>query len=388
MLDVVANASLAFAAIPAVLFFRNLTLFRTLPGAKVGTAVSVLIPARNEEDGIAEAVHAALASTGVSVEVIVLDDHSDDRTAEIVQAIARSDSRVSLVSGPTLPSGWCGKQHACHVLARHASFDLLCFVDADVRLAPDALLRMSAHMHESRTDLLSGFPRQITLTFMERLLIPLIHFVLLGYLPLDGERRTRMAAFAAGCGQLMMVRRGSYEAAGGHGAIGESLHDGIRLPKLFRSRGLRTHLFNATDLASCRMYRNAGEVWNGLRKNATEGMAAPGRIGPFTFLLLMGQVAPFILLSIAAIRGDDPTPLALACGMVLIVRLIACLGFHQPLMGAVLHPLGILLLLAIQWQALLDKLRGRGPAWRGRSYGAGEGEPAGQTEPAGARGGD
>src|SRR5262249_61852699 len=99
--------------------------------------ISVLIPARNEERGIVAAVESALASEGVSLEVIVLDDHSEDRTAALVEGLARRDSRVRLVPAPPLPEGWCGKQHACHVLAGCACHPLLAFLDADVRLAPD-----------------------------------------------------------------------------------------------------------------------------------------------------------------------------------------------------------------------------------------------------------
>ena len=95
-------------------------------------------------------------------------------------------------------------------------------------------------------------------------------------------RRSRHPAYGAGCGQLFLARREAYETAGGHAAIRATLHDGVKLPRAFRAAGLRTDLFDATDVASCRMYRNAGEVWRGLAKNATEGLAAPGKIVPAT----------------------------------------------------------------------------------------------------------
>ena len=268
-------------------------------------AISVLIPARNEEHAIGAALEAVLASRGVELEVVVLDDHSDDATADVVSAIAERDSRVRLLRGQPLPAGWCGKQYACSLLAQAARHPLLVFLDADVRLAPDGLARMAAFLEESQADLASGIPLQETGTLVEKLVIPLNHFVLLGFLPLARMRRSRHPAYAAGCGQLILARRSAYDAAGGHAAIRASLHDGITLPRAFRAAGFRTDLCDMTEIATCRMYRTAGDVWRGLAKNATEGLASPGMIVPATAVLLGGQVLPLGLL---AARGLAPSP--------------------------------------------------------------------------------
>ena len=158
-----------------------------------------------------------------------------------------------------MPAGWCGKQHACHVLAQRARHPLLVFIDADVRLAPDALARMAGFMEHSDVALASGVPFQELGTFSERLLIPLIHFILLGFLPMHLMRRTRLPALSAGCGQLFIARRDGYEQCGGHARLRDSLHDGIKLPRIFRRAGFATALFDATDLASCRMYHTIGK---------------------------------------------------------------------------------------------------------------------------------
>lgn len=351
---------LVCAAIPAVSFSWNFFLFRKPGGRSARAAVSVLIPARNEAAGIAAAVGSVLRNRDVEFEVLVLNDHSEDDTAAVVKSLSERDSRVRLLSAPPLPAGWNGKQHACHVLAQHARYDLLCFVDADVRLRPDALSRMAALFEGSRSSLMSGFPRQETETLLERLLIPLIHFVLLGYLPFIFVRLTKHPAFAAGCGQLMLARAEAYRRTEGHAAIRSSMHDGIRLPALFRRSGEHTGVFDATDLATCRMYRNAGEVWKGLAKNAVEGMAAPGRIVVFTTLLLAGQVLPFVLLPFSQAA-------AIAVGLALAQRLVSVIRFRQPVDSAILHPLGVLLLLIIQWYALVRHLLGRPAVWKGRS---------------------
>jgi hypothetical protein len=370
-----AITSLMLALIPAVLFFRNLRLYVPPPipseSADTPPAVSLLIPARNEEAGIQATLEAALASEGVALEIIVLDDHSEDATAEIVAGLAARDARVRLESAPPLPDGWCGKQHACWALAGLATHPILAFLDADVRLAPHGLARSVAFLESCGADLISGVPRQETETLLEKLLIPLIHFILLGFLPMGRMRASRHPAYGAGCGQLFLARRDAYDRAGGHAAIRETLHDGIRLPRAFRSAGLATDLFDATDVATCRMYRSAKDVWNGLAKNAVEGLAAPKTILPATALLLGGQVMPIILCILGLASVISPVALAvsvLAAVVAYTPRLAAAGRFRQPILGGILHPLGICVFLAIQWYALFRRLIGKSAAWKGRDY--------------------
>jgi hypothetical protein len=255
------------------------------------------------------------------------------------------------------------------VLAKLARHPLLAFLDADVRLAPGGLARLCAFRAASGADLVSGFPRQVTGTLLERLLIPLIHFILLGFLPLRRMRRSRRPGFGAGCGQLFLVRRAGYEAAGGHAAIRATLHDGIELPRAFRTAGLLSDLCDATDVAACRMYRGGAEVWQGLAKNATEGLAAPGLIVPATLLLVGGQVLPVALLAAAPwLPAAAGWLAATATALAYSTRLAGVVRFRQSLVGALLHPVGVLLLLAIQWYALLRQLAGQPATWKGRRY--------------------
>ncbi|MEO8725477.1 MAG: glycosyltransferase family A protein [Acidobacteriaceae bacterium] len=346
----------------------NLFLFR--PAIRSATrqvpSVSLLIPARNEESNIAPLLESLFAQHDVRLQIIVCDDHSTDATAAIVRRLMAgntSSHSLRLIFAPPLPEGWNGKQHACWTLAQHATCKTLCWVDADVRLAPDCIRHAHDFLLSSRSACASGFPHQQTGTFLERLLLPLIHFVLLGYLPILFMRITTHPAFAAGCGQLMLARRAPYFACHGHAAIAASRHDGITLPRVFRRAGFRTDLFPATDLAKCRMYHGAAQTWCGLLKNASEGMASPGAIFPFTLLLLCGQVIPFALLWYSKL-------FLLSAALALVTRLLCTLRFRQSWIGTLLHPLSVLLLLLLEWQALLMSLAGQRVSWRDRSYSA------------------
>jgi cellulose synthase/poly-beta-1,6-N-acetylglucosamine synthase-like glycosyltransferase len=266
-----------------------------------------------------------------------------------------------------LPPGWCGKQHACFVLAGLARHPLICFIDADVRLEPDGLARLAAFLEHSGADLVSGVPLQETGTFLERMVIPLIHFILLGFLPLAWMRRSRHPAFAAGCGQLFLARKEAYEQSGGHESIATWLHDGIHLPRAFRACGKKTDLCDSSDLAVCRMYHSASEVWSGFSKNASEGLGSWSMIVPATVVLVGGQVLPFALLACTSVLSPEAVVLTwLAAGLAWLTRLHGVMCFRQSLLGAILHPLGVGVVVAIQWYALLRRLAGQPETWKGR----------------------
>jgi hypothetical protein len=367
---VLAAAALILALLPALVCLRNLFVYRPAPWPAGATPeISILIPARNESESIEAAVRAALASRGATIEVVVLDDHSEDDTADRVAALAKADPRVRMVSAPPLPTGWCGKQHACAVLAGEARYDLLAFQDADVRLAPDGVARLAAFQQRVDAALVSGIPRQETGTLAEKLVIPLVHFVLLGFLPTWRMRGSASPAYGAGCGQLFLARRAEYQRMGGHAAVRASLHDGVTLPRAFRAAGLRTDLCDATDLATCRMYRGLSALWSGLAKNATEGLAAPALIVPATLVLVGGQVLPLVLVCASPFLSTSAFHLALAAlAASYSTRLALTIRFRQSQLGAALHPLGVLLLLAIQWYALGRVLLGKPSGWKGRNY--------------------
>jgi len=371
-LTVLAAISASLAALPAWMILNNLRHFKRPRPSPIQSRepISVIIPARNEARNIRQVIKSVQANREATWEIVVVNDQSEDETAQIVLHLATRDERIRLESAPPLPEGWCGKQHACQVGADYARFNLLAFLDADVRLQPDGLVALSDHLAESDLGLASGFPRQITVTWLEKMLIPSIHFILLGFLPMGWMRRTTHPAFAAGCGQFFLVRRDAYRASGGHAAIRASLMDGIMLPRVFRLAGFKTSVVDATHLASCRMYHGAAEVWRGFAKNATEGMAAPARIGPFTLMLLGGQVLPFLLLLCWPWLSQAAIAFALlGVTMTCFARMVCTIRFGHSIAGAFMHPLGIAMLLAIQWLAFFRKLLGRSSKWRGRSYG-------------------
>ena len=355
-----AHIALALSLLPIIFGSINLWRMPRLRGVPpTGTRVSILIPARNEAGNIAGCLDAALASTGCDVEVVVMDDGSTDATAAIVQGYAARDSRVRLVAAPSLPPGWTGKVHACARLAEAATGTHLLFIDADVRLAPHAAAAMAAHSAADKIAMVSGVPRQIIRGLGEGLTVPFINFLLICYLPFGGRAAERKASLAAACGQLILVERTAYEAIGGHTAIQGVLHDGIALARRFRDLGHDTEIVDGTPLATCRMYEGFGHAWGGFIKNAREGMATPVGLPIWTVLLSGAHLWPWALLP-----GGEA---ALTIFLMFALRAAVTFRTGEPWWTVPLHPLTVLVALAIQWTALVRGALGYPAGWKGRA---------------------
>ncbi len=354
-------AAAALALLPAMMTLWNLSAFRPPPRVhEAGLAVSIVVPARDEEENIGACLDALRASTGCELEIIVVDDFSRDGTPRLVAERGALDRRVRCVTPPPLPQGWSGKPHACLAGSRAARFGILLFVDADVRLAPTAAARLATGLRREKLALASAFPRELTGSFGEMLLVPLIHVLLLGYLPFAMMRRSVAEHFGAGCGQIMMADAAAYREMGGHGAVRRSWHDGVTLPRAFRAAGRMTGLFDATHLAACRMYEGFPGTWRGFSKNAREGLATPLGLPVWTVLLGGGFVAAPLL---AAVTGQ--CFLVGAVGLLLLARLVLAFRFRQNALSVALTPLGVATMLVLQWQALLQRPH-KAANWRGR----------------------
>jgi glycosyltransferase involved in cell wall biosynthesis len=323
-----------------------------------------------------------LASREVDVRAYVYDDESTDGTGEIVARLAAEDPRVVVVPRRPLPAGWNGKQHACFRMAEHGLgydpvLEWFLFTDADVRLEPDAVARALGFALRSKSSLVSSVPREITGTYGEMLLVPLIHFVLMSYLPIGRMRSTLDPAASAACGQFILVSRAAYRAAGtgedyGHAAFKDSMHDGVKFPRAVRRAGLRTDLFDATESVSCRMYRGFGETWRGFAKNAFEGLGSVGLLVFITVYHALGQLLPWVVVALAAVAGlwsFGATLAAGAIGCALLGRVLLAARFRQSWWNVLMHPISIVALGAVQWRSLwLDRTGRR--SWKGRGGGA------------------
>jgi len=351
----------------------NLLLFRRAPRAREDAeSVSILIPARNEEANIEEAVRAACAQTASRVEVVVLDDGSTDATPRLLASLRAECPRLGVVGGQPLPSGWAGKAWACWQLgSEHARHDWLLFVDADVRLDPEATSRALAAARSQRVDFLSAFPRQLVPTSAEALLAPLMYLLLMAYLPMAFIRSHRLPSLSAACGQFMLVRRDAYLAADGHRAVAGTLHDGIKLARRMKAAGFLIGIVDGQDLATCRMYVGFRASWQGFARNAYEALGSPAALAIMTTLNTALFILPFLALPVSALWGGAAHATAAwgrAVLVVLALRVLLAWRFRYPWWTALATPIAVLALIGIQFESYVRHVTGRPVFWRAREY--------------------
>ena len=366
-------------------------LWRLKPTVSDGVAfldVSVLVPARNEERRIHDCLASLIVQEPPVREIILLDDRSTDRTAEIAKEMGFHEgggNRLRIIRGQELPDGWVGKNWACHQLSQAASLESrhLLFTDADTIHGPACLRSALAHSFSTRADLLSLWPDQITGTWSEKMVIPLGYllfmafhpFMLLRLLQHQPERasrwgftRAQLAALGAANGQFLLFKRSSYEILGGHEALKDHLVEDIAFGRRVASRtaeGMRLMNTDGGDLLWCRMYSGFAELWEGFSKNLRPvfeeshiGFVLFGVV-IFSFFLL-----PFLLLML---KGPLLEAAMIAVLLIMGMRLILTLRFRTSWLGYFLHPIAVIVALLIalnSWRLC----RTSGVSWKGRNY--------------------
>lgn len=251
----------------------NLLLFRpprsSARSAGEAPLVSILIPARNEEERLGPCLESLLLQTWAEREIIVLDDRSEDGTAALVRTFASRDPRIRVVEGAELPPGWTGKAWACHQLAAQARGEYLLFTDADTRHQPGSVADAMGEMERGRHDLVSLWPRQETLTWSEKAVVPFMLVLLLVFMPHWMPGRTR--SLGAANGQFLLFRRKAYQDIGGHDAVRGHLVDDVALARELKSAGGRVRNLDGSRHVSCRMYGSFPQLWEGFSKNLRAG---------------------------------------------------------------------------------------------------------------------
>ena len=357
----------------ALISIVNTLTFPRLRQAKPARTpfVSVLVPARDEADVIGETTSRLLSQDFPSFEVIVLDDGSTDGTPAYARQAAAGDSRFSVISGEPLPDGWLGKNWACHQLAGQAKGEILIFTDADVRWDPEALPAVIHLMEKTRADTFTVWPTQETLTWGERLVVPMMMFAIIGYLPELCVRYLPWPVFAAANGQCLAFRRDTYHRIGGHAAVRANVVEDVGLAWKTKRYGLRLVMSTGNKLICARMYRSWPEVRDGFAKNILAGHG-----GQPVFLLLSAAfhwllfLLPWVWLAIGGAIPVGPDwpwfPLALV-GLGVGVRALSATVTHQRLDDAFLLPLSTILMTIIAVESLWWHFRYGGPQWKGRT---------------------
>jgi chlorobactene glucosyltransferase len=332
--------------------------------------VSILIPARNEAANIGDTIRSLIAQPDPGLEILLLDDHSSDGTAEIASQAAEGDQRVRVLAGRPLPPGWLGKAWACQQLGEQAQGDILIFSDADVRWQPGAVAALVAHIENTRADLLTAWPQQIAITWAERLVVPLMAFSVLGYLPVLAVHHIPWTAFAAAIGQCLVFRRSAYQQIGSHAAVRQSVVDDMAFAWAIKRAGLRLRLADSAGMLKTRMYHNWNEVRQGFAKNILAGHAnSLALLGLSTLFHWAAFVFPWLWLALGWLSRPASAYPWMPLTLVLLgisLRAVTTAISRQRLDDAIFLPFSVLLMTVIAAQGVKWRLNG-GPRWKGRT---------------------
>ena len=228
-------------------------------------SISAIVPARNEEDVIATCVESLALQPEIS-EILVVNDQSTDKTAEVVRGLLSKIPHLRLLETQNVPPGWVGKNNAVFLGAKEAKSPWLLFTDADAELQPGAAARALQIAEEKSAALVSFSPEQITQSWYEKALIPFVYTRLAKHFSYDKVNDPASRAAAAN-GQFLMIQRDAYDAIGGHASVAADVLEDVALAKRAKDAGFRLWFSGGQGIVRARMYRSFAAMWQGWKKN-------------------------------------------------------------------------------------------------------------------------
>jgi glycosyltransferase involved in cell wall biosynthesis len=341
--------------------------------------LTVIIPARNEEDCLGACLESLVSQSdeswklGRDWELLVVNDHSTDRTREV----AAGFSGATLLSAPDLPKGWMGKANAAWAGAREAKGDWLLFTDADTVHEAGDLRRALHEAGKHEVVMLSYSPRQIVKGFWQRALMPLVFSELaLAYPPAkvsDPESR-----IAAANGQFLLVQRDAYFRIGGHEAVAESVLEDVELAYLVKRRKLGLRFRYAPDALSTRMYRTFRDMCEGWTKNLALLFSNPLTTAAWKLLDVLLLFGLPVLASYFRWPISPTMPWLTARLLILLIWLRTLWRFYRRVMKSnfpfgdcLLSVFGLPLFIWLLWRSWFDHKVTKRVVWKGREYAGG-----------------
>jgi len=365
---------IVFLVVLLVVALSNLRALRRLGDYQSPLAfprVSVLVPARNERVNIGSCVRSLLAQQYPDFQVLVVDDNSSDGTWQVLQALAAEDSRLQVLKGKPLPREWLGKNWACHQLAQASDGELLLFTDADTRHHPYALRDAVAALLAERADLVTALPREEVVSWAEKLIVPVVLWSILSFVPLWLAYKMRAPLLSATIGQFMLFCRQGYEQIGGHAAVKQNAVDDLMLGRRIKAHGLRWRLLDGSERISCRMYENSHQVYEGLSKNLFAVFQYNVPVFLFIWLWLGVVFLEPLIVLVLGMAGVPVSGLSLGLAAATVAVSLLSWGishwrFGFPLYLVFFYPLTMFLSVAIAMSSMVLTPRGRA-TWKGRT---------------------
>ena len=377
--------ALLYLLLTSIVFLRNRFELTNLAYQKNDESeskkISVCIPARNEEAVIGKLLESVCSQEHRNFEVLVLDDHSEDQTAEIINRFQKQfPGLITRIDGAPKPDDWLGKPWACNQLGKSASGNIILFLDADTELYDRFLERFEATFEKYNLDMATVWPEQKLRGFWQQSAIPLVYYALLTLLPsIYVYRKPRWMpsfvykrfadTFAAACGQCIAFTKQAYSEIGGHEAVKSEIVEDVELARIAKKRGLKLRMFAGIGSIRCEMYRSSGEMFQGFRKNFLAGFdySVPKFISAALVHIIVFILPFYSILHAWLFR--NPELFFMAAGtitLILMHRLMLSIWFRWNPIYGFFHPLGVFWFQWLGIVKLYDIITGNKVLWKGR----------------------
>lgn len=342
-----------------------------IPPVKIGSPkVSILVPARDEVRNIGACLDSLLNQDYSNYEIMVLDDHSSDGTAEILRAYELAHPRITAFTGAPLPAGWLGKHFACHQLSEKADGDYFLFTDADTVHDPKSVSWAMTNLLHHEADFLSAYPRQKIGSLGEATIVPGMYLVTSFFLPVWLFLRSRSPFLSFAIGQFVMLRSSVFRAVGGYERIRDCLVDDISLVRNVKAAGFRTLFLDGKDFVTCRMYHGYREAFRGFVKSLYAALdKSPVRLLATFVLMMAAIILPLVILAYN-LATDASAPLrllsALPVAIFFLMWFLSLANRKLPFYVPFLYPFLFMNLMAISLVSAAKTGYGNGALWKRR----------------------
>lgn len=338
--------------------------------------LTVLVAAKDEEQNIARCISGLLAQDYPDLQVVVINDRSDDRTGAIIDEFAQRDPRLRAVHIESLPAGWFGKNHAMHTGVRHATGQWLCFSDADCAYDSPLLLQAAVRCAiREKAEFLSVLPRLEANTFWERVVQPVAGAIMVFWFP---PKRVNDPAspHAYANGAFMLMPHHAYDRLGGHEPVKSTLNEDIHMARRAKQLGVRLRVLRCDGLYRVRMYTGLRQIWRGWSRIFYGCLGTMPRLCASVGMLAFFSVAPYLTLAGAPLAGAHVGLVAAAalfailCQQSVLWRFYGMTGSSRA--WALAYPLGAAVCLGMTIDSM-RRVAGFSTTWRGTRYQGGGG---------------
>ena len=351
------------------LWLKKIPTKKNIPKSKL---VSILIPARNEADVIESTIKSIINQSYQNYELIILDDNSSDTTESIIQKYAKSNPKIELINGLSLPEGWLGKNWACHQLSEKAEGEYILFIDADTNLDKFILEDSVIALQKEKIDLLSLVPGRDTKLIADHAMKKIISWFIVCWLPMKLAIKLNAPFLSATFGQFMLFKKSSFNDIGGFEAIKDNPVDDFQLGRNIKKNLFKWMLYDAAFRITTRTYNTNKDLISGYSKNIFPAVGYSISIFVVIFLILisfvLGSTIPIILFALGILQNQQ---LILLCISLLILLFISwgivTIRFKYSIFTPFSFPLLISLILLLALRSFVDNVF-YSSTWKGRSY--------------------